>query len=84
VEDTTELNKLERGYDFLRREAPIGNSCHPQTIRLKAVRDAIAANPKKTEYRIVSPNGSFFVLNKSVYEYAVSAGQNTMPEAKTA
>ena len=84
VEDKTELNRLEREYDFLRREAPIGNSCHPQTIRLNAVRDAIAANPKKTEYRIVSPNGSFFVLNKTVYEFAVSASQNTRPEAKAA
>lgn len=77
VEDTTELNKLEREYDFLRREAPIGNCCHPQTIRLTAVRDAIAANPKKTEYRMVSPSGSFFVVNKTVYEYALDVDENT-------
>lgn len=71
--DTAKTARLQREYEFLRRHAPTGNECHPQTKRYLELKAQLAKPIMKPEYRLESPDGNvLIVLGKMEFD-ALSA-----------
>lgn len=76
---------IEQEYDTARRNAPIGNPNHPQTIRLRELQAQLAGPITKTRYRLINPDGTFIELSPMQAEYVDSSltQKSQTPETQT-
>jgi hypothetical protein len=83
VLDKIESKKLTDEYEYLKRNAPIGNKKHPQTIRLKELTELAKSNPYDDGIRVKieqpvleKVDGSFFKLTQFEEDYAKQYDSN--------
>lgn len=75
IEDVARRNQLQSEYDRTKGSYPIGNKEHPETKRFNEVADLLKGDIKRPDYRLVSPDGSIYKVNKTEYDYAISQSE---------
>ncbi|MCC6229060.1 MAG: hypothetical protein IT432_07535, partial [Phycisphaerales bacterium] len=76
ITDTAAVNEAQRRKQGMDRMEgglgpPFGNPNHPDTIKYRALEETIKNPPKKPEYHMVHKGGSWRMLTKAEYDYAV-------------
>lgn len=69
--DEAAHKRLTAEVAWRRRDAPIGNPKHPETIALRNAEKALASGPMRTERRLAAADGTFLRgLGKTAMDYA--------------
>jgi len=72
INDDCKVKKLEERLCYLKREAPIGNEHHIETIELRQIENILTSGMlKKSSYRLEKEN-TVCLINKTEYEYAIN------------